>query len=98
MNCTPAQVLITSGALQALQLISVSLLSAGSTVFAEAPSYIKSLQVFQSAGMRLSGVPMDDQGFAPTLLNVHWENTVLYRARARMPCSTPFPPITTPPA
>ncbi|MCB5626257.1 PLP-dependent aminotransferase family protein, partial [Bifidobacterium animalis] len=36
--------------------------SAGSTVFAEAPSYIKSLQVFQSAGMRLSGVPMDDQG------------------------------------
>lgn len=62
VNCTPAQVLITSGALQALQLISVSLLSAGSTVFAEAPSYIKSLQVFQSAGMRLSGVPMDDQG------------------------------------
>lgn len=62
VNCTPAQVLITSGALQALQLISVSLLSAGSTVFAEAPSYIKSLQVFQSAGMRLSGVTMDDQG------------------------------------
>lgn len=61
VNCTPAQVLITSGALQALQLISVSLLSAGSTVFAEAPSYIKSLQVFQSAGMRLSGVTMTNQ-------------------------------------
>jgi GntR family transcriptional regulator of abcA and norABC len=60
--CTPSQVLITSGALQALQLISVSLLSAGSTVFAEAPSYIKSLQVFQSAGMRLTGVPMDAEG------------------------------------
>ena len=60
--CTPSQVLITSGALQALQMISVSLLSNGSTVFAEAPSYIKSLQVFQSAGMRLSGVPMDGDG------------------------------------
>ena len=43
-------------------MISVSLLSAGSTVYAEAPSYIKSLQVFQSAGMRLTGVPMDARG------------------------------------
>lgn len=60
--CTGEQVLITSGALQALQMISVSLLSAGSTVWAEAPSYIKSLQVFQSAGLKLAGVPMDEQG------------------------------------
>lgn len=62
IDCTANQVLVTSGALQALQMISVSLLSAGSTVFAEAPSYIKSLQVFQSAGMTLSGVPMDADG------------------------------------
>ena len=53
ISCTPGQVLVSSGALQALQMISVSLLSAGSTVYAEAPSYIKSLQVFQSAGMHL---------------------------------------------
>ncbi|KAA8818377.1 aminotransferase-like domain-containing protein [Bifidobacterium vespertilionis] len=58
----PGQILVTSGALQALQIISVSLLSAGSTVFCEAPSYIKSLQVFQSAGMRLEGVRMDGHG------------------------------------
>ena len=62
ISCTPGQVLVSSGALQALQMISVSLLSAGSTVYAEAPSYIKSLQVFQSAGMHLEGVPMDDDG------------------------------------
>ncbi|PLS31980.1 GntR family transcriptional regulator [Bifidobacterium margollesii] len=62
IECTASQILVTSGALQALQIISVSLLSAGSTVFAEAPSYIKSLQVFQSAGMHLEGVPMDDSG------------------------------------
>ena len=62
ISCTPGQVLVSSGALQALQMISVSLLSAGSTVYAEAPSYIKSLQVFQSAGMKLAGVPMDEQG------------------------------------
>lgn len=62
IDCEPEQILVTSGALQALQMISVSLLSAGSTVIAEAPSYIKSLQVFQSAGMRLAGVPMDGDG------------------------------------
>ncbi|KAB7790243.1 aminotransferase-like domain-containing protein [Bifidobacterium leontopitheci] len=66
IDCRPEQVLVSSGALQGLQMISVSLLSAGSTVFAEAPSYIKSLQVFQSAGMKLAGVPMDDDG-----LDVH---------------------------
>ncbi|KFI97310.1 PLP-dependent aminotransferase family protein [Bifidobacterium stellenboschense] len=62
VDCRPGQVLVSSGALQGLQMISVSLLSAGSTVYAEAPSYIKSLQVFQSAGMRLAGVPMDGDG------------------------------------
>ncbi|MBW3090820.1 PLP-dependent aminotransferase family protein [Bifidobacterium miconisargentati] len=62
IDCRPEQVLISSGALQGLQMISMSLLSAGSTVYAEAPSYIKSLQVFQSAGMKLAGVPMDARG------------------------------------
>ncbi|MBT1163968.1 PLP-dependent aminotransferase family protein [Bifidobacterium felsineum] len=62
VDCRPEQVLVSSGALQGLQMVSVSLLSSGSTVYAEAPSYIKSLQVFQSAGMKLAGVPMDAQG------------------------------------
>ncbi|NEG96340.1 aminotransferase class I/II-fold pyridoxal phosphate-dependent enzyme [Bifidobacterium sp. SMB2] len=65
----PEQILVTSGALQALQIISMSLLSTGSTVFAEAPSYIKSLQVFQSAGMHLAGVPMDANGIDVTALS-----------------------------
>jgi GntR family transcriptional regulator, regulator for abcA and norABC len=59
---TKDNILITSGALQALQLISVCMLKAGSTVFTEAPTYLKSLQVFQSAGMNFRGVPMDRSG------------------------------------
>ncbi|MQS45808.1 PLP-dependent aminotransferase family protein [Companilactobacillus mishanensis] len=59
---SPDNILITSGSLQALQLISVSLLKHGSTVYTEAPSYLKSLEMFQSAGMKLSGVPIDHQG------------------------------------
>lgn len=62
IHTSPSNILVTSGALQALQLISVALLKPGSTVYTEAPSYMKSLQVFQSAGMRLFGVPMDEYG------------------------------------
>lgn len=59
---TPNQVLITSGALQALQLISVCILSSDSVVYTESPTYLKSLQIFQSAGIWLEGIPMDKEG------------------------------------
>ncbi len=59
---TPSSILITSGSLQALQLISVCMLQPGSCVYTESPSYLKSLQVFQSAGMKLRGLPMDSDG------------------------------------
>jgi len=55
-------ILVTSGALQALQLIASCMLEEGSTVFTEAPTYLKSLQMFQSAGLKLDGIPMDNDG------------------------------------
>ncbi len=58
----PEQILITSGSLQALQLISVCILSADSVVYTEAPTYLKSLQIFQSAGIALENIPMDAEG------------------------------------
>lgn len=66
IQASPSSILITSGSLQALQLISVCMLPSGSTVYTEAPSYLKSLQVFQSAGMKLKGLPMDSEGLC------HW--------------------------
>jgi GntR family transcriptional regulator, regulator for abcA and norABC len=62
IDASPASILIVSGALQGLQLISLGLLHAGSTIFVETPSYLNSLQVFQSAGMQVHGLPMDDEG------------------------------------
>jgi GntR family transcriptional regulator of abcA and norABC len=62
IEASPSAILVVSGALQALQLISVGLLQRGSTVFVEKPSYLYSLHVFQSTEMRLFGVPMDDDG------------------------------------
>ncbi|MCA1292460.1 PLP-dependent aminotransferase family protein [Paenibacillus sp. alder61] len=68
LTASPESILIVSGALQALQLISVGLLRRGSVILLERPSYLYSVPVFQSAGMRLQGVPMDDQGLRPELV------------------------------
>ncbi|WP_301859676.1 PLP-dependent aminotransferase family protein [uncultured Megasphaera sp.] len=62
ITAPPSSIIITSGALQALQLISASLLDGGSVVYTEETTYLQSLQVFQSAALRLCGVPMDDDG------------------------------------
>ncbi|CCW06907.1 MULTISPECIES: PLP-dependent aminotransferase family protein [Bacillus] len=52
-------ILIVSGALQALQLIAFGLLEEGSIVFQEQPSYLNSVHPFQSAGMRMITVSRD---------------------------------------
>ena len=81
---SPSSILITSGSLQGLQLISAGLLRGGSTVYVEDPTYVKSLQVFQSAHLRLCGLPMDDQGLSLEALEKHLRqssdrgNSVLY--------------------
>lgn len=53
IHAQPDHVCIVSGALQALQLISVGLLEEGSAVFRESASYLNSVHPFQSAGMRM---------------------------------------------
>lgn len=68
---SPASLLIVSGALQALQLIAVGLLHRGQVVLTEKPSYLYSVPVFQSAGMKLRGVPMDEQGLCADLVSVY---------------------------
>ncbi|MEC0383606.1 PLP-dependent aminotransferase family protein [Bacillus velezensis] len=65
IQASSSSILIISGALQALQLISMGLLQRGSTVYLDQPSYLYSLHVFQSAGMKLTGVPMDNDGLLP---------------------------------
>jgi len=68
ISVTPDQILIVSGSLQALQLVSVGILSPNSTVLIEEPSYLKSLHVFESTGMGMKGVPMDENGLIPWMI------------------------------
>jgi GntR family transcriptional regulator, regulator for abcA and norABC len=56
IHTLPENILIVSGALQALQLIAFGLLEEGSTVFHEQPSYLSSVHPFHSAGMRMISV------------------------------------------
>ncbi|QUO42221.1 PLP-dependent aminotransferase family protein [Brevibacillus composti] len=68
IEASPGQILVVSGALQALQLVSQGILRQGSGILLERPSYLYSLSVFQSARMRLLGVSMDEQGIRPEAL------------------------------
>ncbi|MFI8712998.1 PLP-dependent aminotransferase family protein [Brevibacillus brevis] len=68
IEASPASILVVSGALQALQLISIGILHRGSAILLEQPSYLFSLPLFPSSGMRLVGVPMDAEGISPQVL------------------------------
>ena len=69
INVPPSSILIVSGSLQALHLISIGMLKPNSTIFTEKFSYLKSLKIFQSAKMNLQGIPMDDSGIIPTMID-----------------------------
>lgn len=71
IEASPACILIVSGALQALHLISLGLLKPKDLIFLEKPSYLYSLHVFQSMGMRMYGLPLDQEGLAVKKLSCY---------------------------
>jgi DNA-binding transcriptional MocR family regulator len=62
----PSQVLITSGAQQAITLIAQSLLSPGDTVALESPTYYGAIDAMRARRASLVSLPLDDQGLDPT--------------------------------
>ncbi|HEY2519361.1 MAG TPA: PLP-dependent aminotransferase family protein [Streptosporangiaceae bacterium] len=59
---TEDQVVITSGAQQALRLVATALLEPGSAVLIEEPSFRGAIEVLRSAGARLIAVPSGPRG------------------------------------
>lgn len=59
------EIVLTSGSMQALQLITEAFASQGDTIVAEAFTYGGSLSVFRSRQVRIAPAPMDDQGLVP---------------------------------
>jgi 2-aminoadipate transaminase len=61
-------VLVTSGGIEALNLVSMVLLDPGDTVLVEAPTYLAALHVFRSQEARIVAVPTDESGLVPGAL------------------------------
>ena len=54
--------MITSGAIEALELIGKSFLDPGDTVVVEGPTYLGAIQAFRSFEATLVAVPLDEHG------------------------------------
>ncbi|MEW6365519.1 MAG: PLP-dependent aminotransferase family protein [Acidobacteriota bacterium] len=68
VQCGAPDVLITSGSQQGLDLMARILIDPGDMVVVEEPSFFVALQVFRSAGARLIGVPVDQDGIRTDVL------------------------------
>src|SRR5450755_861698 len=68
IKAKPANVLITSGSQQALDLIGKLFINRGDRVLVEAPTYLGALQAFNVYGAEYESVPIDDHGLRTELL------------------------------
>ena len=62
MPCTVDNIIITSGSLQAIDLVSRVFLDEGDTVLVEEPTFLGALQTFNAYGVKYATVPLDDEG------------------------------------
>lgn len=62
------QLLITSGSTQGISLILQTLLQPGDVIATEDPSFLFALPLVQSLGIRIEGIPMDNEGIMPSEL------------------------------
>ncbi|WP_018131997.1 aminotransferase-like domain-containing protein [Effusibacillus pohliae] len=71
------QILIVSGAQQALHLLTQCILRPGDAIAMEGPSYAYSLPLFISAGLRLFRIPLDEQGLKPDeVMNLYQKHKI----------------------
>jgi GntR family transcriptional regulator/MocR family aminotransferase len=62
VRCDAAQIMVTAGSQQALQILGHVLLDAGDSVWMEEPGYPGAHQALAMAGVRLAPVPVDREG------------------------------------
>src|SRR6478609_4435510 len=56
------ELLITSGAIEALELVGKTFLDRGDTVVVEAPTYLGAIMAFRSFEAEIVSIPLDDEG------------------------------------
>ncbi|SEB08860.1 MocR-like pyridoxine biosynthesis transcription factor PdxR [Paraburkholderia sartisoli] len=65
VNCTPDQIIITTGIHQSIDLAVRLLTDVGDRAWVEEPCYWGARSVLESSGLKLSPVPVDDEGLNP---------------------------------
>ena len=68
LDLCPENVLITTGSQQALDLCGKIFINPGDVVLCGLPSYLGGLNAFANYGALLKGIPLDDHGMRPDLL------------------------------
>src|SRR5947209_13815770 len=74
ISCTPDDILIVSGSLQALDLVNGALLARGNTVICEKDCYQGTLTRFARLGVNVIGIPLDDDGMRMDALSAALED------------------------
>ncbi|MEA2063588.1 MAG: PLP-dependent aminotransferase family protein [Gemmatimonadota bacterium] len=74
VDTTREKILPTTGAQQAIQLLTRIFCDPGDVVVVEVPAFIGALAVFVSYGVELAGIPMDEQGLDTTELACRLES------------------------
>lgn len=75
LDVSPDNVLITSGASQAIVLTARLLVPSNGTIFVESPTFIGALWFLRGLGANVVGVPVDTDGLDPEALQVAVERT-----------------------
>ena len=96
MSCTADEILITSGSLQAIDLVNGVLLARGDTVLIEQETYQGALTRLARLGVNAVGIPLDGGGMRMDALAAALDD--LARRGVRRNTSTPSRPCTIRPA
>ncbi|MCL1798703.1 MAG: PLP-dependent aminotransferase family protein [Eggerthellaceae bacterium] len=68
IRCRPDDVILTTGAQEALDLVAKVFINPGDTIIAEGPTYLGALQAFSAYEPDIRCVPLDDEGLRMDLL------------------------------
>lgn len=62
LHAGPDQIVITNGVTQGIALVARTLANSGDTVIVEQPTYVGAINILSRQGLRIVGVPIDEQG------------------------------------
>ena len=81
MPVTAAELVVSAGASQALDLVCTRFARRGDTIFVEEPTYFLALEIFRDHGLQVVGIPIDEEGISIEALQdalVHHRPAFLY--------------------